>query len=344
MLFMSDRILLVRPDRMGDVVLTSACLFPLRAAYPDAQIYFCIQPLYHCLYEEMDVLDGVWDASMSEDDLSSKMREYDINVIIFLHPYRRFENASKRAGVALRVGFVDNKRDLTSLTHPILSRKHLGLKHEAAYSFDLLKVLNVSCPDVLAPLCHPHRGAKDKVDALMNAGRLALHYAVMHLGAHAGKPRLPTSYYISVSESLFKQGIQVVLIGVDKEDSSILDFLEKVKAPDGLLLSLVGKLELAELAWLLNSAAVYFSRDTGPAHLAAAMGCPTVTVIPNPTKKTSAKRWHPLGPSSICIEKEYFHFDFEDNSRLARRHLKKVSQEEVVNAVLKVMRGRAVSR
>jgi ADP-heptose:LPS heptosyltransferase len=61
-------------------------------------------------------------------------------------------------------------------------------------------------------------------------------------------------------------------------------------------IDLRGATDLAELAWLLGSAALCAARDSGPAQLAAAMGCRTLVFFVDPRPILGPVRWTPLGP------------------------------------------------
>lgn len=65
-----------------------------------------------------------------------------------------------------------------------------------------------------------------------------------------------------------------------------------------------GKLSLGATARMMGAAKLCLSRDSGPAHIAAGMGCPTVCVFLENTPAMGPVRWTPLGPAVRTVVPE----------------------------------------
>lgn len=109
------------------------------------------------------------------------------------------------------------------------------------------------------------------------------HVAV-HVGADAPARELPTALGAEVVASLSAQGDRVVVTGSDHSRA------EAVAGGHGL--NLAGRTSTAELADVLRRARVLVAGNTGPAHLAAAVGTPVVSLF---APVVPASAWAPQG-------------------------------------------------
>jgi ADP-heptose:LPS heptosyltransferase len=95
-------------------------------------------------------------------------------------------------------------------------------------------------------------------------------------------------------------------------------------------LTLTGKLTLDELIVAISGLDALISGDTGPAHLAAAVGTPVVGLY----GATSARRYGPIGKKHIIIDKS-------DSCEAGRVCMQAIQVEEVLEAVRRLAAARA---
>lgn len=106
-------------------------------------------------------------------------------------------------------------------------------------------------------------------------------------------------YYVELAEKIYKKFPQyrIVLIG-DKED---LEEARTKKWPGNVTLNMMGVLNIPQLAYLLKGAEMYIGNDTGPTHIAAAVGTKTFAIFA-PTMVSKNK---PIGPNVTIINKRF---------------------------------------
>ena len=109
-------------------------------------------------------------------------------------------------------------------------------------------------------------------------------YVAVHVGADAPARELPITLGAEVAASLSAQGDRVVVTGNDRSRA------EAVAQTQGL--NLAGRTSIAELADVLRRARVLVAGNTGPAHLAAAVGTPVVSLF---APVVAASAWAPHG-------------------------------------------------
>ncbi len=331
-------LIIVRPDRIGDVVISSSCFVPVRAALPNAKIYFAAQARMTPLFQGHPLLAGFIPLPDSGDDatriekLTAQFRAVKAGTIVHLQSDPVAERAAVAAGIPRRLGYQQKKQGL--LTEFLPEPKKRLKQHEAQFNFDLLQLLGVSASPPFLPNLHPDPAASARLQQKLPAAAKGRRYAVLHLGAHGEKPRIAVEFFIAVANWLINaQKLQVFLIGVEQGSEAIAAIRQGVRDQADSIHDLCGATDLAEAAILLRDAAIVFGRDSGPAHLAAAMGAHTVTLMLEPEPENSALRWQPLGPHSWVLEKPLKRGWLESRPAFARRNLRQYTPEEIIAAL-----------
>lgn len=101
-------------------------------------------------------------------------------------------------------------------------------------------------------------------------------YAVLNPGSNEYGRRWPYGSYLDIAEKLLARGLRVVIVGGPGERPG--DHRDRF-GDDGRIIDLIGVTSMPELLDILKHAACVISNDTGPAHLAIALGAPTVVVV-----------------------------------------------------------------
>ncbi|MEM0967057.1 MAG: glycosyltransferase family 9 protein [Verrucomicrobiota bacterium] len=285
-------IIISRTDRIGDVILTTATFAPLRQRFPNAHIRVLAQPEIAPLLNGQKHVEPVACASgkgakrMKSDRIRQWKRYFSDNpadCIVFLHPDNDLQIAAALAHIPRRIGYRKQMGGL-ALNETIPYRRHLGLKHEAACNFDLLT--KIGCPE--PKRIEPHLVAHE-------SSPIIGEFAVFHTAAFGNKPRWPTKHFAALAEEIIEEfGWKIVLIGAEPEVETVEAFHEK-----GISASSwedrCGKDNLEATAAILRNAQVVVSRDSGPAHLASALGTPLVCLMGQCDPIHSPRRWAPIG-------------------------------------------------
>ncbi len=283
------RILLIRPDHLGDLLFTGPALRWLRAAYPDAHISMLAGPWGRELADRLPGMDEVltlpfpwFDRTPKGDALrpyrllageAERLRARDFDTAIVL----RFDHwwgalLAAQAGIPRRIGYgIPECRPFLTDAVPYQP----GL-HEAVQNVRLLH-LGFGHPFT------PPDPQRDRLSLLLDtadraaAARLlpsdGRPVAALHVGAGAPVKVWPAASFAALGNLLAEQhGLRIVLTGANAE----LPLVEAVEA--GLREAparVVGR-PLALLAAALERCALVIGADSGVLHLATAVGTPTV--------------------------------------------------------------------
>jgi ADP-heptose:LPS heptosyltransferase len=316
----APRLLIVRPDRVGDVIISTSCLAPIRQAFPQGKIFFLAAERMRPLLDNHPDLTGF----ISDPTEIARLK---LDAIIHLHPDKECYLAAQRAAIPVRIGY--RQKSLGKyLTHSLDDRREEGLKHEAAYNFDLLELIGISPPARLEPRVHLSESALGSLRAKLPWPLESTRFAVLNPSAHSSVARWPTEYFLLLAEKLQSEhGLAPVFIGDDADDS----------VRDTRFLNLAGKTDLAELGWLLKHARVLVTRDTGPSHLAAAVGCPVVVIFGRTAPIYGPTRWRPLTNKAVIVTKPVPRKRWESQAKYWRRSFAAIHVDEVQAAVKRAL-------
>lgn len=300
-------IVIARPDRIGDVVLSSSCLAAVRARYPGAQVHWLVDERLGPLFHQHPAINGLLPAGAGSfwqrvRELTAAFRKLRPDALALLQPDRAIELAAWRAGIPMRAGFARPRSWPQFLTHATPYEKSEGTQHEAAMNFSVLNLLGVSAPERIEPWLTPDPAARDRLRARLGSrADILRRAAVFHLAAHGDKLRAPLPLLTELAGWLHRaHGLGIILLGLET-DPSLAEFAGRAGLAPGSLLDLRGSTDLGEAAAVLQDAALCVARDSGPAHLAAALRCPTLTLFVDLRPIAGPTRWTPLGPHVVTV-------------------------------------------
>jgi heptosyltransferase-3 len=322
---MTDRLrtlILSRPDRVGDVIISTSCLAPIREKYPDTKIYFAAAERMRPLLEAHPLLAGFIPLTAS---VAAEFQRLQASAIVHLHPDAHCYWSAARAQIPLRIGY--SAPSLNShLTLKIPDRRKAGLKHEAEYLFDLLSALDVTPPKKLCQSIHLSEASRHSLERKLPWPLVTTPYAVLNPSAHSKIARWPVERFLRLADHLQNEfKLLPVFTGLDARDS----------IPPGAPrhLNLAGKTNLGELGWLLKHARVLVTAATGPSHLAAAVGCPVVTIFGRTAPLYGPVRWRPLSDKAIIVTTPLRQKILERREAWWRRCFAAIEVDQVAQAV-----------
>lgn len=303
------RILVVRTDRIGDVVLSTPVLQALRQTYPNAYIAMMTSPYTKDIVEDNPCLDQViiydkahkhksWHSSIA---FARRIKKKRFDLAIILHPSNRVHLVTFLAGIPKRVGY--NRKMGFLLTHRLKHKKQLGEKHELDYNLDLLKFLGIVCRDKSLSMAIKPK-SEEEVDLLLkqagikNSDRLL----AVHPAASCRSKMWPAERFGQAADALsLKYGYKTIIIAGPK-DIACANAVESSMHQKAL--NLAGKISVSQLASLLKKCTLFISNDSGPVHISSAVGTPVISIFGRNQKGLSPLRWGPVGRRDSILHKE----------------------------------------
>ena len=337
------RILVIRLDRIGDVVLSTPVLQALREAYPTAFIAMMVQPACRELVEDHPSLDEtiLYDKEAHHKGIASTirfaldLRRFRFDTALVLHPTNRSHWISVLAGIPVRIGY--DRKSGWLLTHRVAHRKQEGAKHEAEYTLDLVRVLGLepSLPRPVIPI-RPEADARvQRVLAEQGVGPEDVVVAI-HPSATALSKRWKPERFAQVADRLIDaHRVRLVLV-TGPEHAEHAQAVERAMRQRPI--NLAGTLSVGELACLFRRCRVLLSNDSGPVHVAAAVGTPVVDLFGRSQPGLNPARWRALGPNHVVLLKDVGHqVPLPPHGEYESPALAALTVEEVYQAVARLL-------
>jgi ADP-heptose:LPS heptosyltransferase len=296
------RIAVLRGSGLGDLVQSLPAAEALAAAYPGAELTLLGMPSHLALLSDRPspyrslvelpvwpgVRDGVENRAATTAFLSwARAQRFDLAVQ--LHGGGRNSNPFL---LDLRARHTVGSRteDAPRLER---TRPFLHLQHEVLRGLEVVALAGAT-PVGLEPRLRLRPDEQDLRDAASGGPPLV----VVHAGATDPRRHWPVHRFAAVVNALVADGVRVELVGDAGETELAESLLGAVHDPDGRVTSRVGAQELSGLVATLAAADVVLANDSGPRHVAAAVGTRTVGIYWVGNVVTAA----PLGRSRHRIQ------------------------------------------
>jgi heptosyltransferase I len=276
-----QRILIIKPSSLGDVVHALPVLHLLRRRWPDAKISWLVAPYCSGLLEGHPDLDEViifdrrrfgtaWKNPSAGLDLISfkrDLRRRGFDCVIDLQGLFRSGWLAWQTRAPLRIGFA-NAREWAWMFYT--QRIPIATMEQHAVDRYLKVATALGCPHE-PPEFHFALTDGDRAATAAMAGN-AEPYAVLLPGANWQTKRWDVEKFAALIEPLRQRfGLRSIVAG----GPDVLDLARQI---DGAL-NLAGKTNLPQLVALLERASLVIANDSGPMHIAAALGTPLVTIF-----------------------------------------------------------------
>jgi heptosyltransferase-3 len=334
-----ENILIVRTDRLGDVLLTTPVSAALRRMFPRAGISWLVRPYTAPLLEHNPDIDRIiLDRGESPGRLAELIRNERFDAAIVAYPRWRIVWALWLARIPLRIGPA-NKLYAIFLNRRVRQHRSKGKKHEADYNLELLEPLGVPFkryPTRYVATDEERRAAR----RLLEAKGISFDepIVILHPGSGGSSARWPLERFMELGDGLQADGCDLVVTGGPGEDHEGAMAASMRRPP---IFVAAGSVSIRELAAILSWADLVVANSTGPLHLAVALGVPTVSIYSSlPTRHPA--RW---GPYPAYVEGDDLHrvllAPLGGEGTKATEDMGAVSVEEVRRLCLTKLAGKA---
>jgi heptosyltransferase-2 len=281
----AERIVVRAPNWIGDVVLSLGAVRDLRRNFPAARIEVLARPWVADLYRAVPEIDAVRIATAVRADAETLRGAFDIAVIL----PNSFGSAlpAWMAGIGERWGYSTDARRPLLTRAPAVPPQVRGRSQVYYYRAMLAGAgLRVSATPDVSLRCPPDWSAG--ADRLL-AGDASAPWVGINPGAFYGTAKrwLPERF-AAVGDMLARDGVQIALVGGPAERPVGEAIAAQMTAPSRVL---CGETTLPELVGVLSRLRILVTNDSGPMHVAAALGVPTVAVF----GPTDWRETHPVG-------------------------------------------------
>lgn len=289
----NTRILFIKPSSLGDIVHAFPVVSAIKTQWPGSHITWVVKRQWAELVERAEGIDRVWPLEMTvrswiRAGLALRAQRFDL--AIDLQGLFRSGILARFSGAPTRIGF-ENGREGSPWFYtqrvPVLSSDI----HAVDRNLSVAAALGVSLPDKPRFAFRLLEKDMETVRELCRRKGFSVDrpWIAMNVGARWPTKRWPLESFAAVVNQLHEAHLDpVVMIGGADERA----YTNKLKIlADRPFIDLSGDIPLGSLPALLSKAIAIITNDSGPMHIAAALGVPVVAMF----GPTSAIRTGPYG-------------------------------------------------
>jgi ADP-heptose:LPS heptosyltransferase len=258
------RVCIIRLRSLGDCVLTTPALALLHQARPDLEISVVVEPRFAAVFEGNPAVCGTFEPNWRD------IRAWHPHLCVNLHGGTRSIWMTLFSGAAWRAGFVHHSFTFAYNLKIGRAQDILGVRrtvHTAEHLASAFFALGV--PESEIPRSQLFTKAASPVSG---------NYAVLHAFASAPEKVWPADRFCEVARYLQLWNIEPVFLAAEHDDSAPFQAHRVFKG------------SLSEVKALIAGASLFIGNDSGPAHIAAAFGLPTVVLF-GPSKPAIWGPW-----------------------------------------------------
>jgi lipopolysaccharide heptosyltransferase I len=294
------RLLIIKPSSLGDIIHALPVVSALRRRFPSAGLTWLVKREWAEVLEGNPDIDEVMAVDLSLrgwPEVIQRIRAGGFDLVVDLQGLLRSAILARVSGAPVRVGFANGREgspwfytdrvpvpagDMHAVDRYLLVSRFLGAPQKA--------------PDLSDFPLPADPAADDRVAALLASEhvRSGTILVAMNPTARWDTKQWPSGSFLATADRLQAGDARVVLIG-SVEDSAVgAQAIREMRTPP---IDLMGKTTLKELIAVLRRARVLVTNDSGPMHLAAAVGTPVVALF----GPTDPARTGPYGPGHTAL-------------------------------------------
>lgn len=299
-------LLIIRTDRIGDVILSLPMVKIIKRHYPECRVTFFIRNYTKALVENYPGADQILilDEKNGKPSFVSnvqKLKGQNFDSVILVYPTFLLSLIVFFSGIKKRIG--TGYRWYSFLfSDKVYSHRKYAEKHELEFNIELLKQIGieeqVNAGSVEFNL-NIDQKSNDKIDRIFVENLITgdKPVIIIHPGSGGSAVDLPNEKFRELVLKIDGSGKYMIIITGSKNEKEICEYLtvsENIK-------NFGGKFNLQELVALINKADIFVANSTGPLHIAAALGKFVIGFYPK-IKACSAERWGPYSDKSFVFK------------------------------------------
>jgi heptosyltransferase-1/heptosyltransferase-2 len=295
-----NNILIIKMSSLGDIIHALPFAAALRRRFPRARISWLVHPQFSAFVPEAPLIDEVlyfdkaafkkmsWgEKAAYAKKMRRELHSKKFDLVIDLQGLFKSGALAYLTGCKNKIGYCQMREGSSLISRPITgSHAH---DHVIERYLDVARYLGADCSKIEYPL--PNL-TKEETQVAAMLPDMVKPYIVMAPGARWETKQWPTGHFARLGQMFIRDGYNVVLAGApgDGPKGTAIETMLKQGAVSqaaadmvGSLFNLIGKTNIRQLGALIKDSIFYVSADTGPLHIAAALGKPLVAVY-GPTK------------------------------------------------------------
>ena len=333
------RILIVRTDRIGDVVLTLPMATAIRQRFPQAEVQFLLRgytaPLaagHPDVGKVVIAPDSLKDRAAYDQCLREiRSEKYDLAIVV--HSKGDVARLARDAKIPFRMG---SGLRLHSWRYnvPVFQRRRQPKRHELDYNLDMIRpYVPVPAREEVDFRLRPDEQALLRVRRFLDERKIS-HYAIVHPGSGRSAVDLPLETFGKLMDAFEFPG-EVIVTGTSDESALYRGLASAAKRR---LVDATGAFPLPELIALISGCDLFLSNSTGPLHIARAFNrrllgfyCTVPACHPMRWGPYAQEKSHTVLPPGESYE------TFQPDKKVSMDGMKKIRVETIVERLRAIL-------
>jgi len=293
------KILCIKPRGIGDIVLSTVILDDLKKTFPSAEIHYLTETFAKDAFANNSLIAKVHTMEKTGFVLkvAARLRKEKYDLIIDLWSNPRSAQITFLTHAKYRVGFSYRGR---KYAYNILGTSEKGEHHAAEHNLELLKALGI---EITSKRIHFYVSdgynncAKEFIRLNLPIDKKIV--GIIPSGGWASK-RCDANKWVEICNAIKQKYDVVFLILWGPGDESDSNYIKSILKDDAVL---IPEVKIGKLSALIKNCDIVIANDSGPMHIAAALGVPTLGIF----GPTNPKAHGPYSPNSDYVIKEDLH-------------------------------------
>ena len=325
------KILCIKPRGIGDIVLSTIILDDLKKSFPSAEIHYLTETFAKDALANNPFVSKVHTMEKTEFVLrvAVRLRKEKFDMIIDLWSNPRSAQITFLTHAKYRVGYSYRGR---KYAYNILGTSEKGEHHSAEHNLELLKAIGI---EATSKRVHFYTSSEEDtwaqqfIKTSLPSDKKII--GIIPSGGWASK-RCDASKWVEICNAIKLKFDVIFLILWGPGDESDANYIKNNLKEDAVL---IPEVKIGKLSSLIRNCHLIIANDSGPMHISAALGVPTLGIF----GPTNPKAHGPYSPNSDYVIKEDLHCIICNKLECPYNHecMKELSVEEVVKKVQKLM-------
>ena len=334
------RILLIRTDSIGDVVLTMPMAGLIKKYIKNSQLHFLGKTYTKAIVNSCSHIDEFinWDdlQLLRDENKVEEIRKKNYDVCIHVFPRKNIAELMKKSGIKMRIGTSGRIYNYLYCNKIVRFSRRRSNLHEAQLNLKLLKPLGISGEMPLEQLVSFYGfnkipEANSKVRSFLKSDKINI---ILHPKSKGSAVEWGLTNFSELIENL-PVNYHVYITGTEEDEKSVDKSLPLNKVN---VTNLLGKLSLEEFISFISLSDGIVAASTGPLHISAAFGKVAIGLFSS-RKPIHPGRWKPLGESAHFLV-------FDENCESCRKGekcqcIQYIKPAKVIQVLESVFKGRS---
>jgi ADP-heptose:LPS heptosyltransferase len=286
------KILIIRLDRLGDVILSTPAIHAVRQRFPQAQIDLLVNVYAREIVSGIPWVNRV--LVYKKDVLS---RDYDL--AICLQPGLERNQLAFLSGAKWRAGYRGWGGGFF-LTRAAIDDRQTRVRHEVESALEIAGIFGCSIEEKALHISASPEG-EEFAQRFYCEANLEAPVIFIHPGSRQEYIRWKKERFAEVADRLVQEKHASVILTGGKEEQ---DLVREVAALMKEKKTIAVGLALSQLVSLIKKSDLFIGNSTGPMHIAAALQVPVVAIFGCRHPLDSFQEWGPWGGKSIVVSKD----------------------------------------